>query len=1299
MDSTEVGRYGTLRLMKRLEPHKVVASYPIDEEEITFGRDPSCSIRLYYDAVSALHARIIFRDRKAFLIVLGTNGVIVDGCPVFPSTTTSGAPVTVPLPNNSSIEINKKTFTFSYPPKDLRQALLDTPSQVDVINTPDKKKRRRTLRMSMIQSAQVFTPRPSQDPRENLRILKTPIKTPFSSHSQAKTPQFGGRGRRRRESSPLKRGTYLPPQPEEDSDSEDEEPEADIVLVQTNHPKVVEEDRDLVILEHVDVSIPNPEPAPAKPVVQFPIPQTAQPSVVQTPQRRRRVGGRASLHRAVLIRSAQRAVGGLRGEMEEEEEEEDGEEEEVEETIQALEEVEEGDDEEGYDDEVEAEEGEENVEDEEQEEAEREEEQEQEKQEEEQTQRSTPLSGWRKSLGFVTGWALRSPAPSAQEESKREPREEHTHTPSPEPEDTNMDVEPSQPPSHSHPPSPSHPHRTPRAPSTSKSPRRSHQHPTRFMTPQVSRISSAGGRGRGRVARYSVGGFTPGGIYGSLQVPVGEKQNGSGSGVSGPRRVRVVEPWKVEDIVIPTSTAATGGAVEEEEEEWQDEDADGDDGGDDREEQREEEREREERVGTMSVSPSKRPVVSDAERKAILERRRSALTAPDTFFGGQVPGSRRMSLFPATSPLKQSQSPAKPSMSPFKGMATSPWKGMAASPWKGMPTPARRIPAPSFVGVGVAEEEEEVNPFAPPPSAESSSSHPEHHQYEEDDELAPPEEEEQEEKEDTQVLLARMKQTVENAKRRQSMGVGRPSIGLGVGVTPRKTSEGFSLLAPDAGDVDVPVRRIEVGEDEEEEGGEEEGDKENHDDGRVVVEDVEMDSGEEPLDEPIPIQSVVDQPTPSFKGVRELFATRPQLETPRMDGMREMFRTADTERVQATPAFEGLGEMLKTPVGWAAEVAADDDHDEPSEMETSDHASAQPQKKVPPPSTSTATKAPARRVPVATSRLATGPALAKAPLRRLGTSTVPRTVPGGLRITPTNRTDPGSSTSSTGSIQASGSGTVKSGGAGARVAARKTKAVVTVETALQEKEQEQEEVEVVEEKEEPEPEPVKPVRRTTRKTSASPAPEQPTTVRRSTRKTPTPTPEEPPAATAKSAGSSRRRAKTPTLPEVEEENAVDDGEDGKKVRRTRSARGKSTVEVKEEDDDDSPALTETDKPAPPARSTAGRAARGRGAGTASGLPRSTSTSRLRAPTATASSTKKAAGAGVGGSGAVAGKAKGASDRPNKENTPERGIAIEDEAVPSGTRAKVTRSGGRAGGDVAEKVTTAGARVSRAKARK
>lgn len=64
MDASEVGRFGTLRLLKRLEPDKVVASYPIDDEEVTIGRDTACSIRLYYDTVSGLHCKIIFRERK-----------------------------------------------------------------------------------------------------------------------------------------------------------------------------------------------------------------------------------------------------------------------------------------------------------------------------------------------------------------------------------------------------------------------------------------------------------------------------------------------------------------------------------------------------------------------------------------------------------------------------------------------------------------------------------------------------------------------------------------------------------------------------------------------------------------------------------------------------------------------------------------------------------------------------------------------------------------------------------------------------------------------------------------------------------------------------------------------------------------------------------------------------------------------------------------------------------------------------------------------------------------------------------
>jgi hypothetical protein len=37
MDSTDVGLYGTLRLVKRLDPHSVVISFPIDSETISFG--------------------------------------------------------------------------------------------------------------------------------------------------------------------------------------------------------------------------------------------------------------------------------------------------------------------------------------------------------------------------------------------------------------------------------------------------------------------------------------------------------------------------------------------------------------------------------------------------------------------------------------------------------------------------------------------------------------------------------------------------------------------------------------------------------------------------------------------------------------------------------------------------------------------------------------------------------------------------------------------------------------------------------------------------------------------------------------------------------------------------------------------------------------------------------------------------------------------------------------------------------------------------------------------------------------
>lgn len=116
------------------------------------------------------------------------------------------------------------------------------------------------------------------------------------------------------------------------------------------------------------------------------------------------------------------------------------------------------------------------------------------------------------------------------------------------------------------------------------------------MTPQAPRHANFGARqnkSRSHV-RYSVGGFTPGGIYGgAATLTPGPSQ---GHGVSGPRRVRLVEPWKVSDITVPLN---------------------------DHEEQPQEEHREEEEVNlmgtprrTVPLSPSKRERISEEERKA-----------------------------------------------------------------------------------------------------------------------------------------------------------------------------------------------------------------------------------------------------------------------------------------------------------------------------------------------------------------------------------------------------------------------------------------------------------------------------------------------------------------------------------------------------------------------------------------------------------------------------------------------------------------------------------------------------------
>lgn len=92
----------------------------------------------------------------------------------------------------------------------------------------------------------------------------------------------------------------------EEQDEEEEEEGGEIVLVDGPNPRVVQEEKDLVILEEVDEPVPQ---------------STVQIQPPKTPQRRRS----QSLHRSVLIRSAQRAV--VEHERQQKEEEEEREEE------------------------------------------------------------------------------------------------------------------------------------------------------------------------------------------------------------------------------------------------------------------------------------------------------------------------------------------------------------------------------------------------------------------------------------------------------------------------------------------------------------------------------------------------------------------------------------------------------------------------------------------------------------------------------------------------------------------------------------------------------------------------------------------------------------------------------------------------------------------------------------------------------------------------------------------------------------------------------------------------------------
>lgn len=200
---------------------------------------------------------------------------------------------------------------------------------------------------------------------------------------------------------------------------------------------------------------------------------------------------------------------------------------------------------------------------------------------------------------------------------------------------------------------------------------------------------------------------------------------------------------------------------------------------------------------------------------------------------------------------------------------------------------------------------------------------------------------EKEEEEDTRALLERMKETVEGMKRRRS-----------------EVPSGARMSV-------APVAPLTV---EEEEGYAMDDQKEDKDEGSDKENAAETDenesSGEEEEVEPdVPapfgtpmrpttmamaktphldlkhVFSAAQPPqTPSFKGVRELFAAndKPAPETPKMDGMRDMFRE---RKVLATPAFEGVGEMMSTPKGWKMDVLGqDDDAEDEHEKEEAENA-------------------------------------------------------------------------------------------------------------------------------------------------------------------------------------------------------------------------------------------------------------------------------------------------------------------------------------------------------------------------
>ncbi|KAG6908986.1 hypothetical protein DXG01_002475 [Tephrocybe rancida] len=671
-NADHIGRYGTISLLKRRRSSSasssstssdsdVLTAFGIDTPSLTFGRDLTCGVRLYYADVAHVHCRIVFNEeKKAFLRVAGEGGVLVDGCAVYPTGAEKKEEATIPLTNGSEFEIHGKRFRFSYPPKEMRAALYASPIPT------------RMPRLSLIQSTHVFSPRPSPDPRENLRVLQSPLKNTFLRRERKlQTPMRKALFAKYQYNSPAKPLSHQKPE-QEDEDEEDDEPEEDIVLVDGNHPRVVEDERDLVILEDIAVLPPAPiphAPIPSRPLqLHAPQPQQPQP---KTPTRARSLS-RNTLHRAVLIRSAQRAV--MQAEREEEEEREEME---VLSAVAGLADESEDDKEEEQEQDVEM-----DVEmdmevplafDTSSGSSDEEPDEERQGRKQQRAQQKQKM-GWRKSLERL--WPFRSSSPSKEtpEDDTEEDEDEDPISPidPPGPRDSSSAEEEET----EDIPAPLPQHTPARPPVFGK-----------FMTPQPQvRIGAstsdptlthgrAPPQGAGQGGRFSLGGGAP------QRVP------------RAPEQV-----WKVRDIVVPAPNPPATPAA-----------------------RLAPSTPRPVNVATVGVTPRPTPRkkavpgVGEDERKAIQERRRSALR--DAGEVGFVPG--------------MGMSPMKPLWSPVKASSSS---SSALFPT----TPAR-------TGTAGIEEEEAREGGGP-------------------------------EGEDTRALLERMKETVEGMKRRRSLAPSLPPV-------------------------------------------------------------------------------------------------------------------------------------------------------------------------------------------------------------------------------------------------------------------------------------------------------------------------------------------------------------------------------------------------------------------------------------------------------------------------------------------------------------------------------------------